>query len=901
MGSLVDEVELVLAAARAPEVGEHSGCEECYRDLFENADDIVYTHDLVGNFTSVNKAVQRITGYSREEVLQMNITDLLLPESQELARKMIQKKLGGGSPPTYEVKILTKDGRSVTVEVNARLLFHKGRPVGVQGIARDVSERKRSEAHLRLLKSVVVHANDAILVAEARPADPLSARIVYVNEAFTRMTGYAPEEAVGRTPRILLGPRTDREQLEQVCRALSNRQPIRVELTNYRKNGSEYWVDVNFVPIADDCRQFTHWVAVQRETTCRRQAENLDRDGNRVLEMVAKNEPLESVLMQLAEMVERQCPEALCSVLLLRDGRLYPVAAPNLPRSYIREVGGFEVGPTASACGAAAYWGKTVVIGDVASDPQWSDHRDLSLSLNPRAGWSVPIFSGSGAILGVFAIYYRAPRRPADAELDLLGKASRLAAIAIEHRQLTDQLSHQAQHDALTGLPNRILFQDRLQQALAQARRHGWLVAVLFVDLDRFKQINDTLGHSVGDALLQQVARRLEGCIRSTDTLARMGGDEFTLLLTGLEDQQHALRVSEKLLDALKDPFRLEGYELFVTASIGISVFPRDGRDAAALQRNADSAMYRAKNQGNNNIQMFVPEIGATALESLEIENALRKALELGELQIRYQPQVDQNGKLAAFEALLVWKHPRLGMISPSQFIPVAEETGLIFPLGNWVLEQACRQNAAWQKAGYPPVTVAVNVSAMQFTRAGFVDTVAQVLAQSGLAPSLLELELTESAVMRDVQESSRQMAKLRALGTGLSIDDFGTGYSSLSYLRRFPIDTLKIDQSFLRELDSEPNTMPLVKAIVALAHSLRLCVVAEGVENERQLEALRLVGCDRFQGYFIGEPLSVEAAGRLLSCPLDPAELQVLTVEPQPKNGRQAPAWSQRADFIVH
>jgi diguanylate cyclase (GGDEF)-like protein/PAS domain S-box-containing protein len=791
-----------------------------------------------------------------------------VPESLELVRKMMQKKLGGGLGTTYEVTMLAKDGRGVILELSARLLFQMGEPVGLLGIARDLSKRERSEPLLGLLKSVVVNANDSVLIAEATPGDPLGAKIVYVNDAFSRMTGYPPDEAIGRTPRILMGPRTDRQQLDQVRKALVNWVPIRVEMINYRRDGLHYWADVNFVPIADDHGEFKHWVAVQRETTHRKRAEDLERDRNQVLELVAKNKPLESILAHLAQMVERQCPETLCSVLLSRNGRLCPVAGLSLPRGYIQEVDG-----SSRAAGNRA---NTGVVSDTTSDSLRKGHRELSFGSNLRPYWSVPIHSGSAATLAAFAVHCHRPRPPSDAELDLLDKASRLAAIAIEQRQLTDQLAHQAQHDALTGLPNRVFFADRLQQALAQARPHGSLVAVLFVDLDRFKQINDTLGHSVGDSLLQQVARRLEGCVRQTDTLARMGGDEFTLLLTELKDQQYALLVSQKLLDALKAPFHVDGYELFVTASIGISLYPRDGRDAATLQRNADSAMYRAKNQGKNNFQLFMPEISATALELLEMENALRKALEHGELQIHYQPQVDVNGKLAALEALLVWNHPKLGIIPPSQFIPVAEESGLIFPIGSWVLRQACQQNAAWQKAGYPVVKVGVNVSAMQFTREGFVDTVAQVLAQTGLDPSLLELELTESLVMRDIQESSHQMDRLRALGVSLSMDDFGTGYSSLSYLQRFPLDTLKIDQSFLREIDSAPSAMPLVKAIVALAHSLMLCVVAEGVENQRQLEALRRVGCDRFQGYLLGEPLPVEPTGRLLSHPQGLVEFQV-------------------------
>ncbi len=869
MEPLIDVLNERLAVAGLRVAAEDVHSEARYRELVENASDIVYTHDLRGNFTSVNKAVQAITGYTRDEVLRLSLADILTPESLDLSNRIMNGSLGGGSQTTYEVTVRRKDGRTVTLEVSARLLFRAGRPVGLLGIGRDVSERRRSEGHLQLLRSVVVNANDAVLIAEAKPGDHLGGKIVYVNEAFSRMTGYSSEEAAGRTPRILLGPQTDRDQLNEVRQSLSKSESVRVELINYRKDGSAYWVDVNFVPIKDVLGEFTHWVAVQRETTYRKREEDLERDRNRVLELVARNEPLESVLTHLARMVDRQCPDLRCSVLLLREGGLIQAAGASLPAGALDGLQGLDS-------------------GNGAGVPQRGPHQTLLPGPQSGVSWSVPILAGSGRVLGAFAITCKLPRKPAEDELDLIGKTCRLAAIAIEQRQLTDKLAYQAQHDSLTGLPNRVLFEDRLQQALAMARRQGWLVAVLFVDLDRFKQINDTLGHPVGDLLLQQVARRLENCIRRTDTLARMGGDEFTLLLTELRDQQYSLMVAQKLLDALKAPFHLDGYELFVTASVGISVYPRDGRDAATLQRNADSAMYRAKNQGKNNFQVFKPEITATALESLEIENALRMALENGEFQLRYQPQVAMDGKLTGLEALLVWNHPKLGLIPPAQFIPMAEECGLIVPIGGWVLRQACQQRADWRREWQAPIKIGVNVSVTQFTRPGFVEVVAQVLKETGLDPSFLELEITESVVMRDVKGSTQQMERLRTLGVGLSIDDFGTGYSSLSYLRTLPIDTLKIDQSFLQEVDSVPNTMPLLRAIVALAHSLRLCVVAEGVEYERQLEALREVGCDRVQGYLIGEPMPAEATGQLLS----QARSLLLPLPPQQpesaKNGHQ-------------
>jgi diguanylate cyclase (GGDEF)-like protein/PAS domain S-box-containing protein len=447
--------------------------------------------------------------------------------------------------------------------------------------------------------------------------------------------------------------------------------------------------------------------------------------------------------------------------------------------------------------------------------------------------------------------------------IELMAKS---IAIAIHQRSLTDQLAHQANHDALTGLPNRLLLKKRLDSALHLAEEGNSLVTVVFIDLDRFKQINDTLGHSIGDRLLQQIADRLNGEVGERDTLARMGGDEFTAILTGFRNVESAVQHVRHLLAAVRKPCRVDAYELFITASLGVSFYPQDGRDAATLLRNADSAMYTAKNSGKNDLRCFSAGGIDAALKKLELENFLRRALEKKELRVFHQPQVDLSGNLAGLEVLTVWEHPKLGRISPSQFIPIAEESGMILPIGSWVLHQACQQSVDWQKAGYAPVPVAVNVSALQFGQANFVDFVAETLAVTGLDAGHLELELTESLVMRDVEQSARRMSELRSLGVRIAIDDFGTGYSSLSYLRRLPADTLKIDQSFLQEIDIGFGRSQLFETIVKLAHNMGLRVTAEGVENSEQLDLARQAGCDTVQGHLFGGPLSVSDVEQLLT-----------------------------------
>jgi diguanylate cyclase (GGDEF)-like protein len=460
--------------------------------------------------------------------------------------------------------------------------------------------------------------------------------------------------------------------------------------------------------------------------------------------------------------------------------------------------------------------------------------------------------------------------------------SDQLIAVAIGRRRLNEQLAHQASFDALTGLPNRALLGRQLEAALRHAEQRGFMVAVLFIDLNRFKQINDSLGHPVGDRLLQLVAKRYQTCIGPSDALARMGGDEFVVVRSGVKTIEEATQLAQKLVDSLTPAFKVDELELFVSASIGISLYPQDGTDAATLQKNADAAMYRAKSQGAGTIRRFSKGMSAVAREKLEIENELRRALERvsdhpmdarGELELFYQPQVDlRSDTLIGFEALARWNHPTLGPISPMRFVPIAEESGLVVPLGHWVLREACRQNAAWQRAGLKPVRVAVNVSTLQFERPEMIQTVIDALRDASLEPRYLELEVLESLLVQRIDESARRMEQLRQLGVELAIDDFGTGYSSLRYLHRFPIDTLKIDRSFTQNISSSDgtyqgtrSTLPLVQAIIALAHGLGLGVIAEGVESERQADVLGQAGCHIVQGHLFSRAINALGAEQML------------------------------------
>lgn len=452
--------------------------------------------------------------------------------------------------------------------------------------------------------------------------------------------------------------------------------------------------------------------------------------------------------------------------------------------------------------------------------------------------------------------------------IDRLDAISRLQQAEARIRALEGRLAELSLLDPVTGLANHRHFADRLAQALRLAQRHGHVLSVLFLDLDRFKRVNDLLGHQGGDELLRLVGQRLQGALRQGDTLACMGGGRFMALLPEIKDVMAAARVGQKLLEALQPPFRAGARELDLTASIGICVHPQDGLDAQTLESHAESAMYRAKERGGNRIECFTSTLNAVSLERQELESCLREALQNGELQMYYQPQFFMDGRLAGAEALMRWNHPLLGAVPPTKFIPLAEESRLILPIGEWALREACGQMAKWQALSPSPLLLAVNVSVLQFASGDWDTCVARALADTGLAPGCLELELTEGLVMRQDHEDLAPLHRLREIGARIAIDDFGTGYSSLGYLQRLPITTLKLDQSFTAALQAEDpllSSEPIVRAIIQLAHSLHLTVVAEGVETEGQRDVLELLGCDCLQGFLLGRPLPADAFEALL------------------------------------
>jgi diguanylate cyclase (GGDEF)-like protein/PAS domain S-box-containing protein len=717
-------------------------------------------------------------------------------------------------------------------------------------------------------------------------------RILRANSKLCEMLGYAREELLSLTTDQILHPdNVGADRLKYRDKLLKG------ELESYfsermylRKDGSVITADRTVSLVRDAAGKPEYFIRIMEDISERKRAERqreMEHAVTRALAQAASvAEAMPRVLQTICEGLDWVCgahwqwDEKTESLRIaeawhgggeevedfIAEGR----ASTNEAPAWSGAAPGLQTGGLVRS---VWYSGNPVWIPDIA---QHADFRrgPPAARAGLHSAFGFPILAEAQP-LGVMEFFSRAIKQPDEALLQIVRAIGSQIGQFIQRKQAEaalrdseEQLRQLAHYDNLTGLPNRVLFLDRLQQALSQARRNHWTMAVMFLDLDRFKNVNDTLGHGAGDVLLMQVSKRLAGCVRSGDTVGRLSGDEFAVALSNLSHPDDAGLVAQKMMAALSRPFDLDGKEVFASASIGITLFPTDSTDQESLIRNADTAMYRAKEMGRNRVQFYTPEMNARAMEKLNLENSLRHALQRGEFLLYYQPKASlANGEVTGVEALLRWQRPELGMTSPVDFIPMLEETGLIIPVGEWVIRTACAQIRAWQSAGIRPIPVAVNLSARQFQASDLGATIARILEEEGIEHHLLELEITESSLVDNTEEAARTLEFLNSLGVRVSIDDFGTGYSSLSYLKRFPLDALKIDSSFVRDITTDPDDAAITKAIITMAHSLELAVIAEGVETEQQLNFLSANGCDQIQGYFFSRALPAADCTEFLAC----------------------------------
>jgi len=601
--------------------------------------------------------------------------------------------------------------------------------------------------------------------------------------------------------------------------------------------------------------------------------EQIAKFRTKTLEMLASNESLDNILKTLVLSVEDVNPKMLCSILLIdsEEKHLVTGAAPSLPDFYNEAINGVEIGEGVGSCGTAAFTGARVIVEVIQTHPYWTPYKALAARANLDACWSEPILSSTGKVLGTFAIYHRIANAPTKEDINLIERSARVAGVAIEKRLADGAIHDLAFYDPLTHLPNRRHLIDKIKESFLASSHSQHYGAVLFIDLDHFKTLNDTLGHEYGDLLLIETAKRIQSCIREGDTVARLGGDDFAVLLSDVDTEveqatKSVALLAEKIRTSLVAPYQLNGHEYLSSTSIGVSLYRDNEVTTSELLKHTDMAMYRAKESGRNVVRFFDAEMQLAVETRAALEADLRRAVSDQQLQLYYQIQVDSEQRAIGAEALVRWIHPARGMVSPAQFIPLAEESSLILQVGDWVMDTACHQLGVWSKAEHTKhLSLAVNVSAKQFKQPDFVEKVKNLIHDCGLDAERLKIELTESVVLNDVAEVITKMHALKALRVKLSMDDFGTGYSSLSYLKRLPLDQLKIDQSFVRDMTSDQNDQVMVQTIIDMAKNFHLNVIAEGVETEAQQLLLKHLGCMAYQGYLYSKPVPIEQFEALL------------------------------------
>lgn len=705
---------------------------------------------------------------------------------------------------------------------------------------------------------VVAAARDELYVFDAE-----TLRFVEVSAGAQKNLGYGPDELQWMTP-VDIKP-MDRDAFEAMVAPLRHgTEELRFETTHQRKNGTLYPVQVRLQLVRGEERSL--FLAVVQDLTERRRIDALLLGEQQVLEQMARNATANDLLAVITDWIERHYPQVHCAVLLLDgQGRMARHVAPGLPGPLVSVLDGIDFGADASPCALAAVAGAPVIVGDVTLETRWPLWQEVVRAHGFQACWSAPILAACDQVVGVFSLYLEVTAQASSEQISLLMRAAHLAAIAIERGKAEQRAAYLSHFDDLTGLPNRSLLQERVEKALMHARRYPRMAAVLFVGLDRWPQMS-SLGVAVEEQALQHAAQRLLAVTRETDTAARVGSQVFAVLLTDLQGPAAVLSACQRIRDSLRLPLVIGSLEIVLSPSIGVSLYPQDADRALDLIQCAAVALQQSQALGNARCQFYRQATNEWVQERWALEAELRQALARRELCLEYQPKADlASGRITGVEALLRWRHPVRGTIPPAEFIPVAEDSGLIIPIGAWVLETACRQSRHWQDLGLPPIGMAVNLSGRQLSDPDLVSFVRRVLTETGLDPASLELELTESILMDRVEDNVAILNDIKRLGARLALDDFGTGYSSLSYLTRFRVDRLKIDRTFVQNLAHGSEQGAIAAAIITMAHALGLVVTAEGVETEAQQQMLRAQGCDEMQGYLLSRPLSAEDCEALL------------------------------------
>ncbi|MDO9198550.1 EAL domain-containing protein [Rhodoferax sp.] len=835
-----------------------------YQAILENASvGILFSRDQ--RVLHCNPEFSKIFGWPQGELVgQHGSVFYLSPEDYAEIGRIASPILSTGGLLDREMHLRRKDGSTVWCRMRAKAINPQNTAEGTIWIAEDIGARKRAQAELEevLLKQQAILENASLGIMFTS-----NGRIVHCNPRAEVILHWPVGALTGQKAEVFFKDAQDYARFgEAVGQKLAAGELVDIEWLNARKDGVMIWCRhlAKALSTADGSRS-TIWIT--EDIREKKSAQEALASAHRELEQRVRERTEELAQANARLMLEVAERKDIENHLRANEARFRDLSEMSSDWFWEQDTSfrfvEMSVGLIATQLHPNRTIGKTrrelPIVGVTAA--QWQEHLNLLEAHQPFKDFVYQMETQPGQLR-----WFSISGKPVFENGAFRGYRGTGSDIT-EQKVSEQKIEFLAYHDPLTGLPNRLLLQDRVQQAMAHADRTGTQLALMFLDLDNFKKINDSLGHATGDALLKEVASRLSECVRDTDTISRQGGDEFVIVLSDLPDLDATTPVLAKIMGRLQDPFDTDGNELSTSVSIGVAIYPEDGHDFETLSKKADTAMYRAKEAGRNTYRLFDEEMNAEVVEHLVIRNGLRRALERGEFILHYQPQIDlARGAVIGAEALIRWQHPEFGLVSPGRFISIAEDSGLIVPIGEWVIHEACRQAMAWQKAGLPELAIAVNLSAVQFRHGHVEQTVIRALALSGLAPSLLELELTESVLIQNVEQVLAAVKRLKLLGVKLSIDDVGTGYSSLSYLQRFDVDKLKIDQSFVRDLATDPDDAAIVKAIVQMAHSLDLQAVAEGVETPEILQQLRNIQCDGAQGYYFARPMPADEFARYLT-----------------------------------
>ena len=824
--------------------------QDFFVQTLEQWGDAVVVIDDQSRVMFFNAAAERFWGCPRQDVVGSHV-DSLFPETLRTA---------DDPGCSHDLSILGKDGQARWGALSVSRITLQGRTL-YAAFLKDITQTRLQDIEHRLLSLSVNATRSATCIVDA------AARLLYVNDGLVQLLGYSREEVLGLSPLMffVLDTEVDVPVLPELERMFGG-EPHEVSALISKRNGQRLWVHVSSAPVFDARGQVDNTVIVLTDITRFKLHEVLQ---DKVVGALLKEESLENVLALMCQEIERIAPEVIVSILSVdSNGILHPLASPGLPVEYSRAIEGLSIGPIAGSCGTAAYRGKPVLVTDINHDPLWADYKALAEKAGLRACWSIPVRNSCGRVAATFALYFRECRGPDTLHAHLVTAGTHLCMLALEREEARQAIRRMAYYDGLTGLPNRNLLLAKAQRTIAEVAREQAELAVLFVDLDRFKQVNDALGHAAGDELLQVMAQRLSSVLRESDIVGRLSGDEFVLVLPRRNATQ-VTRFLERLKRVLSFPAPIAGTSVVLSASIGISLFPGDGQDMESLLQCADIAMYQAKRAERGSFSFFLEEMNRIAQSRLILETALRMALAGEGLELEYQPQINlHSGTLVGVEALARWDHPTLGIISPERFIPLAEECGLINELSQWVLQTACGQLAQWREQGLTVPSLSINLSPINFHNLNLAAQITQQLQRYELQAADLCVEVTEGVLLSNSPGTEQTLKELHALGVRLAIDDFGTGYSSLGYLRHLPISELKLDKSFVDDLECDASCRALSESVIGIGRGLSLLVVAEGIEHAAQRDILKAQGYEVGQGYFFSVPLPAGAFRQwLLAC----------------------------------